>query len=75
MDLAVHFVKANGRTSPKVFKLKRLTLPTRGRAPLAASVSLAVHTTRTPQPGRHAIAVIVNGKAIPIGTFQVVNAK
>jgi 3-methyladenine DNA glycosylase AlkC len=75
VDMAVHFVKANGRTSPKVFKLKRLTLAARGRVPLATSVSLAVHTTRTPQPGRHSIDVIVNGKAIAIGGFQVVRAK
>jgi hypothetical protein len=27
VDLAVHFVKANGRTSPKVFKLKRIARP------------------------------------------------
>jgi 3-methyladenine DNA glycosylase AlkC len=75
VDLAVHFVKVSGRTSPKVFKLKRLTLPARGRVRFATSVSLAVHTTRTPQPGRHTIDVIVNGKAIPIGTFQVVGVK
>jgi hypothetical protein len=73
--MAVHFVKANGRTSPKVFKLKRLKLAARGRVPLATSVSLAVNTTRTPQPGRHSIDVIVNGKAIAIGGFQVVRAK
>jgi 3-methyladenine DNA glycosylase AlkC len=71
VDLAVHFVKANGRTAPKVFKLKRVTVPPRGRAKFSASVSLAVHTTRKPQPGRHAVDVIVNGTAMPIGAFHV----
>jgi len=71
VDLAVHFVKANGRTSPKVFKLKRLSLPPRGAVPLTTSISLAVHTTRKPQPGRHSVDVIVNGRATPIGRFQV----
>jgi 3-methyladenine DNA glycosylase AlkC len=75
VDLAVHFVKANGRATPKVFKLKRATLPARGAVEFAASVSLAVHTTRRPQPGRHAVEVIVNGKAIPVGRFQVVPAR
>ena len=71
LDLAVHFVKANGRTAPKVFKLKRVTLPPGGEATLAASVSLAVHSTRTPRPGRHAVDVIVNGRAVGLGAFYV----
>jgi 3-methyladenine DNA glycosylase AlkC len=74
VDLAVHFVKANGRPAPKVFKLKRVALPARGRVELSTSVSLAVHTTRKPRPGRHAVDVIVNGKAMPVGAFQVVRA-
>lgn len=72
VDLAVHFVKANGRPAPKVFKVKRVVLPARGRAAFSTSVSLAVHTTRTPHPGPHAVDVIVNGTAMPAGTFDVV---
>jgi 3-methyladenine DNA glycosylase AlkC len=75
VDLAVHFVKANGRSTPKVFKLKRIELPARGRAQLATAVSLAVHTTRRPQPGRHQVDVIVNGTPTSVGEFQVVPAK
>ena len=30
VDLAVHFVKAGGHSTPKVFKLKRVSLPPRG---------------------------------------------
>jgi hypothetical protein len=71
----VHFVKANGRTSPKVFKLKRISLPARGAVPFSTSISLAVQTTRKPQPGRHTVDVIINGKATPLGRFQVANAK
>jgi 3-methyladenine DNA glycosylase AlkC len=70
VDLAVHFVKARG-AAPKVFKLKRVALPPRGRVELAATVSLAVHTTRTPRPGRHAVDVLVNGVALPAGAFEV----
>jgi 3-methyladenine DNA glycosylase AlkC len=71
VDMAVHFVKANGRTAPKVFKLKRIILPPRGREELQASVSLAVHTTRKPNPGKHAVDVIVNGHSSRIATFNV----
>ena len=69
VDMVVHFVKANGRTAPKVFKLKRVTVPARGRAEFSSSVSLAIHTTRKPRPGRHTVDVIVNGTAVPIGAF------
>ena len=74
VDLGVHFVKANGRATPKIFKLKRVVVPPRGRVEFSTSVSLAVHTTRKPQPGSHAVDVIVNGTAMPAGTFQVIRA-
>jgi 3-methyladenine DNA glycosylase AlkC len=75
VDLAVHFVKANGRTAPKVFKLTRTVLPPKGRVPLETAISLAVHTTRTPRPGRHAVDVIVNGQARRVGLFDVTAAR
>jgi len=71
VDVAVHFVKASGKTAPKVFKLKRATLPAGGDLPLQARISLAVHTTRIPYPGVHAVDVIVNGRAFPAGSFRV----
>ena len=77
IDVAVHFVKARGVTGAKVFKLKRLTLAPREQADLQTSFSLAIHTTRIPQPGEHAVDVLVNGQRIPAGSFRVVapNAK
>jgi 3-methyladenine DNA glycosylase AlkC len=75
IDLAVHFVKANGNGSPKVFKLKRVVLKPKGRVELATKISLAVHTTRKPRPGRHGVDVLVNGSAIPLGSFDVVAAR
>jgi 3-methyladenine DNA glycosylase AlkC len=71
VDVAVHFVKANGRAAPKVFKLKRVTLPARGRVDLGTTISLAVHTTRKPRPGAHAVDVVINGQVIPVGSFAV----
>jgi 3-methyladenine DNA glycosylase AlkC len=75
VNLAVHFVKANGRATPKVFKVKRVALPGGRGIAFSTSVSLAVHTTRTPRPGRHAVDVVVNGKPIPIGAFQMVGLR
>jgi 3-methyladenine DNA glycosylase AlkC len=71
VDVAVHFVKARGQGGPKVFKLGRITLGPRELVELKASFSLAVHTTRVPRPGRHAVDVIVNGQAIRAGAFDV----
>jgi hypothetical protein len=42
---------------------------------IAGIRAMAVHTTRTPHPGRHAVDVIVNGNPSHIGVFQVVGAK
>jgi 3-methyladenine DNA glycosylase AlkC len=71
VDLGVHFVKARGQSSRKVFKLKRVTLPPRGRFELRSSISLGVHTTRKPNPGRHLVEVIVNGSTFAAGSFHV----
>ena len=74
VDLAVHFVKASGRTSPKVFKLKRVTLSADESVAFSTRISLAVHTTRRPNTGTHAVDVLVNGVEFPIGSFKVTAA-
>jgi hypothetical protein len=71
VDVAVHFVKAAGRTSRKVFKLKRISLPPRGHEAFRATVSLKVHTTRKPRPGVHNVDATINGTTYPIGAFRV----
>ncbi len=74
VDMLVHFVKANGRSTPKVFKLKRIQLSPKGRAELRTMVSLAVHTTRIPRPGIHFVDIVINGKAQRIGAFDVIKS-
>lgn len=71
VDVAVHFVKARAKTSRKVFKVKRVSLPPRGEVELRTSVSLAVHTTRKPNPGKHSVDVVVNGESFRAGAFTV----
>jgi 3-methyladenine DNA glycosylase AlkC len=73
VDLGVHFVKGRGKASRKVFKVKRVSLAGGARAEMSTGVSLAVHTTRKPNPGKHAVDVIVNGTAVPVGAFSVVS--
>jgi hypothetical protein len=69
VDLRVHFVKANGGTSPKVFKVRSVELGAGERATLSKLISLRQHTTRTHYPGEHAVEVVVNGDPHPAGSF------
>jgi uncharacterized protein (DUF2336 family) len=70
VNVAVHFVKARS-TAAKVFKVDRIALPPGASCELKATFSLAVHTTRVPRPGRHAVEVLLNGSAYPAGAFHV----
>ncbi len=70
--LRVHFVKANGRTSPKVFKVREVELDPDEEVTLSKSISLQQRTTRTHHAGVHAVEVIVNGLATPAGSFTIV---
>ena len=69
--MAVHFVKARGGASAKVFKLKKIALPPRAEAQFRTAFSLKIHTTRRPQPGRHRVDVLVNGQRFAAGSFEV----
>jgi 3-methyladenine DNA glycosylase AlkC len=70
VDYAVHFVKANGETRPKVFKLRKIVLPSRARLALAGTISFADMTTRRHYPGAHRIDVLANGVAYPLARFD-----
>ncbi len=72
IELRVHFVKANGRPSPKVFALKEFELQPHGSVRLTKTISIAQHTTRTHYPGEHRVEVLVNGRASGTGVFDIV---
>jgi 3-methyladenine DNA glycosylase AlkC len=74
VDVAVHFIKARGVGAPKVFKLGRIALGARERVELRTTFSLAIHTTRVPRPGGHAVDLVVNGRAVRVGSFRVSKA-
>lgn len=69
-DLQVHYVKASGEASPKVFKLSTLDIAPGDTVTLGKTLSLAQMTTRTHYPGRHAVALLLNGQPYPIGAFD-----
>jgi hypothetical protein len=71
IDCAVHFVKANGATRPKVFKLRKIAFPPSARVELTGTMSFANMTTRRSYPGRHRIDLLINGIARPPMEFDV----
>ncbi len=64
IDYAVHHVKANGRTSPKVFKGWRCELGPGEHKQLVKRHSLKLVTTRRYHAGAHRIELLVNGQAV-----------
>jgi len=70
IDFRVHFVKGNGKSAPKVFKLRRLDLPARARETMKASVSFKPLTTRKPYPGLHRLEALINGVPFKLGTID-----
>ncbi len=71
VDLRVHYVKANGKHSPKVFKLKTVELAPRETIRFSKSLALTQLTTRIHYPGMHRIELLVNGRPYPLGRFHV----
>lgn len=70
VDYVVHHVRANGTTSPKVFKGWKLSLPAGETRSLARNHSLRPVTTRTLYPGRHRVELQVNGEAVAESAFD-----
>ena len=70
IDYAVHHVRANGSTSPKVFKGWKLSLAPGEARTLDKRHSLKPVTTRTLYPGPHRIELRVNGVALAEAVFD-----
>ncbi len=70
VDIRIHFVKANGSRSPKVFKGAELELAPGERHTVSKKVSVSQQSTRTHHPGTHAVEALVNGVTVDVGTFE-----
>ncbi len=68
-DLCVHYVKANGSTAAKVFKIKTLSLTAGATETVGKTLSLAPMTTRRHYPGEHRLELLLNGSAHHLGHF------
>lgn len=73
VDLCIHFVKANGKHSLKVFKLKTVELAPEETRQLKKTISLAEMSTRKHYAGMHKVEVLLNGYGMPLCTFELCN--
>ncbi len=62
IDYVVHHVKANGQTSPKVFKWKNLTLAAGETLTASRKHPIRAITTRRYYPGTHRVELQINGE-------------
>jgi len=64
VDYAIHYVKKNGDSSRKVFKLRTLSLDGGAELTLVKDQTLTDFTTRKHYAGRHAVELLVNGVCV-----------
>ncbi len=62
IDYAIHYRKASGGTSKKVFKLKEVELPAKASIHLSKRQRIVDFSTRKHYPGEHLVEILVNGK-------------
>lgn len=70
VDFRIHFVKAHGKTNPKVFKLSAIDLAPCETIHMRKTVSLSDMTTRKHYVGTHKVDVVLNGRTRSLGAFE-----
>lgn len=63
-DYIVHYMKSNGSTAPKVFKLTTVTLAPMAELVVSKNHHLKKVTTRVHYSGTHLLEIQVNGRAV-----------
>ena len=71
VDYVVHYVKAGGASSEKVFKWTELDLPPLASVTLTKSQVIRDFTTRRHYPGLHRVELQVNGARVAAGAFRI----
>lgn len=70
IDYAIHHQKANGTTTPKVFKWKIASLNSGKTLKVSKKHAFKPITTRVYYPGLHKLEVLVNGTSVAIVDFE-----
>ena len=75
IDYIIHHQKANGRTSPKVFKWRDTLLRAGKKLSITKKHAIKKITTRVYYPGLHKIEVMVNGVLVAEDEFELIMPK
>jgi len=70
VDYKIHYVKANGSTTSKVFKWKNITLHGGEQLSLNKRHPFKLITTRKYYPGEHSLELLINGKTFATQVFK-----
>ncbi len=70
IDYVIHHQKANGKTSPKVFKWKSISLSANKLLTSQKKHAIKKITTRVYYPGMHRVEIMVNGVSIGSKDFE-----
>lgn len=70
VDYRIHYARTGGKTAAKVFKWKGFDLAAGDTASLRISQTIRDFSTRRHHPGRHVVALIVNGKTMGESGFE-----
>jgi 3-methyladenine DNA glycosylase AlkC len=73
IDYVVHHVRANGGSSPKVFKGWKLALGAGEQRALSKRHSLRPVSTRRLYPGAHRVELMVNGQVLAQASFELMS--
>jgi len=69
IDYAIHYVKAAGNASSKVFKLKEIELSPNQSVNITKSQMIKDFTTRKHYSGKHVLEILINGKIVGSTSF------
>ena len=72
IDYIIHHRKANGSTSPKVFKWKTITLKAEQSLTATRKHSMRKITTRVYYPGIHSLEIVINGVIFDNQDFELI---
>ncbi len=70
VDFAVHYRKARGDLSPKVFKWTQRRLAGQAKISLRRQLKLVPRSTRRLYPGEHRVELLINGQSLGLVSFE-----
>lgn len=73
LEYIIHFMKSNGTTSPKIFKISETVLPAQTKKQLVRKHQFANLTTRKHYAGKHQLAIVVNGDVKQRVVFELIS--